>query len=96
MIPAIVLLIPQYAMMLQIDWIDTYNALIWPAVPSVFGVFLLRQFFLGIPRELEEAARLDGANSLQVLRHVIVPAALRHIGCETADAQVVVAVARRM
>ena len=76
MIPAIVLLIPQYAMMLQIDWIDTYNALIWPAVPSVFGVFLLRQFFLGIPRELEEAARLDGANSLQVLRHVIVPAAV--------------------
>jgi multiple sugar transport system permease protein len=76
MLPPIVLLIPQYVMMLQIDWIDTYNALIWPAVPSVFGVFLLRQFFLGIPRELEEAARLDGANVLQVLRHVIVPAAV--------------------
>jgi multiple sugar transport system permease protein len=76
MLPAIVLLIPTYVMMLQLDWIDTYHALIWPAVPSVFGVFLLRQFFLGIPRELEEAARMDGAHSLQVLRHVILPASI--------------------
>lgn len=73
MIPGIVTLIPTYIMMLNFDWIDTYHALIWPGVANAFGVFLLRQFFIGIPRELEEAARMDGANSLQILRHVILP-----------------------
>lgn len=73
MVPGIVTLIPTYIMMLQFNWIDTYHALIWPGVANAFGVFLLRQFFIGIPKELEEAARMDGANSLQVLRHVILP-----------------------
>lgn len=73
MVPGIVTFIPSYIMMIQFNWIDTYHALIWPGIAGAFGVFLLRQFFVGIPRELEEAARLDGANSLQVLRHVIVP-----------------------
>ena len=73
MIPGIVTLIPSYIMMLQLNWIDSYHALIWPGVAGVFGVFMLRQFFTNIPFELEEAARLDGANSLQVIRHVILP-----------------------
>lgn len=73
MVPGIVTLIPSFVMMLQLNWIDTYNALIWPGVAGVFGVFLLRQFFVGIPFELEEAARIDGANSLQVLWKVILP-----------------------
>ena len=73
MIPGIVTLIPSYIMMLQFNWIDTYHALIWPGVAGVFGVFLLRQFFVTIPFELEEAARMDGANSLQVIRHIILP-----------------------
>ncbi|BDP43917.1 hypothetical protein DAETH_38860 (plasmid) [Deinococcus aetherius] len=73
MVPGIVTLIPTYVMMLRLNWIDTYHALLWPGVAGAFGVFLLRQFFLGIPRELEEAARMDGASSLQVLRHVILP-----------------------
>jgi multiple sugar transport system permease protein len=73
MVPGIVTLIPMYIMMIQLNWIDSYHALIWPGVANVFGVFMLRQFFSGIPRELEEAARIDGANSLQVLRHVILP-----------------------
>jgi multiple sugar transport system permease protein len=73
MVPGIVTLIPSYIMMLQFNWIDTYHALIWPGVAGVFGVFLLRQFFSTIPFELEEAARMDGANSLQVLRYVILP-----------------------
>ena len=73
MVPGIVTLIPSYIMMLQFNWIDTYHALIWPGVAGVFGVFLLRQFFVGIPFELEEAARIDGANSLQVLIYVILP-----------------------
>jgi multiple sugar transport system permease protein len=73
MVPGIVTLIPMYIMMLQFNWVDTYHALIWPGAAGAFGVFLLRQFFIGIPRELEEAARMDGANSFQVLRFVILP-----------------------
>jgi multiple sugar transport system permease protein len=73
MVPGIVTLIPSYIMMLQFNWIDTYHALIWPGAAGAFGVFLLRQFFSTIPFELEEAARMDGANSLQVLWHVILP-----------------------
>lgn len=73
MIPGVMLLAPQYMMMIRLNWIDTYNALIWPGVPAVFGIFMLRQFFVTIPRDLEDAARIDGANSLQILRHVILP-----------------------
>jgi multiple sugar transport system permease protein len=73
MIPGIVTLVPTYLMMIQFGWIDSYNALIWPGISGVFGVFLLRQFFAGIPNELEEAARLDGAGSLQILWRVILP-----------------------
>ncbi|AFZ66478.1 carbohydrate ABC transporter permease [Deinococcus peraridilitoris] len=73
MIPWVVTLIPTYLMMLRFDWIDSFNALIWPGLAGAFGVFLLRQFFISLPKELEEAARLDGANSLQVLWHIILP-----------------------
>ncbi|WP_420594183.1 carbohydrate ABC transporter permease [Deinococcus sp.] len=73
MIPGIVTLVPTYIMMLNFGWINSYNALIWPGLSGVFGVFLLRQFFMGIPRELEEAARLDGASSLQILWRIILP-----------------------
>ncbi|ACO45062.1 carbohydrate ABC transporter permease [Deinococcus deserti] len=73
MIPGIVTLIPHYIMMLNFNWINSYHALIWPGIAGVFGVFLLRQFFIAIPRELEEAARLDGANSFQILWRIILP-----------------------
>lgn len=73
MIPGIIFLIPHYLMMIDFGWVDTYHALIWPGLPAAFGVFLMRQFFISIPRELEEAARLDGANSLQVLWFVLLP-----------------------
>ena len=52
---------------------DTYSALIFPAGAGAFGVFLLRQFFMTIPLELEEAARLDGCGPLGIFRHVILP-----------------------
>jgi multiple sugar transport system permease protein len=73
MVPGIVTLIPSFIMMLQLGWIDTYHALIWPSMGGAFGVFLLRQFLTQLPRELEEAARLDGANSFQILIKVILP-----------------------
>lgn len=73
MIPGVIFLIPHYLMMIRFDWIDTYHALIWPGLPAAFGIFLMRQFFVSIPREVEEAARLDGANSLQILVYVLLP-----------------------
>lgn len=73
MIPGIIFLIPHYLMMIRFEWIDTYHALIWPGLPAAFGVFLMRQFFVSIPREVEEAARIDGANSLQILIYVLLP-----------------------
>ncbi len=73
MVPGVIFLIPHYLMMIRFNWIDTYHALIWPGVPGVFGIFLMRQFFLSIPRELEEAARLDGANSWQILWRINAP-----------------------
>jgi len=73
MIPGIVTLIPTYIMMMQFNWINSYHALIWPGISGVFGIFLLRQFFIGIPKELEEAARLDGASSFKTFYKIILP-----------------------
>ena len=73
LVPGQVLLIPTYLLIRGLGWFDTYWALIVPAGASAFGVFLLRQFFLTIPTELEEAARLDGCGPLGVFRHVILP-----------------------
>ncbi len=73
MVPGIMFLIPHYLMMVRFNWIDTYHALIWPGASGVFGIFLMRQFFLSIPQELEEAARMDGANSLRILVSIHVP-----------------------
>lgn len=73
MVPPAVILVPRYVLMLNMNWIDTYNPLIWPAAGSAFGVFLLRQFFLTIPRDLEDAARIDGAGTLRIIWNVIVP-----------------------
>ncbi|MCY4483766.1 MAG: carbohydrate ABC transporter permease [Spirochaetaceae bacterium] len=75
MLPYAVTLIPTFLLWARIGLINTY----WPLVlpdwfgGSIFYVFLLRQFFLTLPRELDEAAIIDGANPLQVLRHVVVP-----------------------
>ncbi len=73
MIPGQVTLIPNYLLMRDLKWIDTFNALIFPGAANVFGVFLLRQFFMQIPTELEEAAVLDGAGYFGRFRHVILP-----------------------
>lgn len=73
LVPGQVLLIPMYLLIRGLGWFDTYWALIVPAGAGAFGVFLLRQFFLTIPIELEEAARLDGCGPWLVFRHVVLP-----------------------
>ena len=73
MIPSQVTLIPNFLLMRDLKFLDTFNALIWPGAANVFGVFLLRQFFQQIPQELEEAAILDGASFWGRFRHVILP-----------------------
>lgn len=73
MIPPQITLIPNYLLMRDLQWLDTFFALIFPGAANVFGVFLLRQFFQAIPRELEEAAVIDGANYFQRFWHVVLP-----------------------
>jgi multiple sugar transport system permease protein len=73
MIPWEVTLIPGFVLMRQLGWIDTHLALIVPSIGDVFGTFLLRQFFLSLPRELEDAARIDGAGYFGVFWWIILP-----------------------
>ncbi|MBV7334430.1 carbohydrate ABC transporter permease [Chloroflexi bacterium TSY] len=73
LIPREVTLIPTFLIVYAFGWIDTYHALIWPAPAGFFAVFFLRQFFLTIPREMEEAAIIDGCSKLGVYRHIILP-----------------------
>jgi multiple sugar transport system permease protein len=75
-LPFQVTLIPQYAVFLQLGWVGTWLPLIVPHFfANAYNVFLLRQYFVTIPRELDEAAMIDGAGSLRILRSVIVPQA---------------------
>lgn len=65
--------IPVYMLLRGLGWLDTYMALIVPGISSAFSVFLLRQFFLQIPFELDEAARIDGASNWTIYARVILP-----------------------
>ncbi|RPI99696.1 MAG: carbohydrate ABC transporter permease, partial [Chloroflexi bacterium] len=73
MVPRQVTLIPQFILIRQLGWVNTYQGLILPGLFSAFGVFLLRQSFLGMPRELEEAAFIDGANHFTVFWRIVLP-----------------------
>lgn len=73
MVPGVINIVPLYLMMYRLGWISTYQALIAPQLASAFGVFLLRQFFLSLPSELEDAARIDGANSWHIFYRVLLP-----------------------
>jgi multiple sugar transport system permease protein len=75
MIPGQVTIIPNFILMRYLGWINTYQGLIIPTAFTAFGTFLLRQYFLSIPRELEEAARVDGASYFQVWWRIIMPLA---------------------
>lgn len=73
MIPAQVTLIPNFLIIRALGWYDSYQALIMPALFSALSTFLLRQYYRGIPLDLDEAARMDGASSLRIWWQVIVP-----------------------
>jgi multiple sugar transport system permease protein len=72
-IPPVILIIPNYLIVGELRWLNTLAAVIVPTAASAFGVFFLRQFFLGIPVELEEAARIDGAGKLRIFWQIIIP-----------------------
>ncbi len=75
MVPVIVLLIPRFLIVGALGWVDTYAGLIVTELIGVWGIFLMRQYFLSLPRELEDAARIDGANEWQVFWKVALPLA---------------------
>ena len=75
MVPAEVTLVPNFITLTRLGWIDTYQAQFVPFGASVFGIFLFRQFFMTLPRDLWEAAQLDGCGHLQFLRLVAAPLA---------------------
>ncbi len=75
MLPGLVMMIPNYQIMIKLGLVDTYAGLIIPASFSAFGTFLLRQFMLTIPTSLDEAAEIDGASKWQVYWNVIMPLA---------------------
>lgn len=73
MVPAEVLVIPMFILMQKFGWVNTYQALILPFAFGAFGTFLMRQFMRGIPFELEEAARVDGAGPFRTFFTIILP-----------------------
>jgi multiple sugar transport system permease protein len=72
-VPQEVIVIPMFLVMQQLGWVNSYKALILPWAFTAFGTFLLRQFFLTIPKELEEAAKIDGCGHVRILRSIILP-----------------------
>jgi multiple sugar transport system permease protein len=72
-IPPVILLIPNYLIVGRLGWLDTLAAVVVPGAAGAFGVFFLRQFFLGLPKELEEAAFIDGATRWRTFRTIIIP-----------------------
>lgn len=75
MIPGVLFLIPTYVLIYNIGWVGRYEALIVPSAVSVFNIFLVRQFMTGIPDELVEAARMDGAGEITIFLRIILPLA---------------------
>ena len=75
MVPQEVLVIPMFVVMQWFGWVNTYQSLVFPWAFTAFGTFLMRQFFRGIPYDLEEAARVDGAGPLRTFLQVILPLA---------------------
>jgi multiple sugar transport system permease protein len=75
MVPEQAVFIPLYTMFADLGWHNSYHALIIPRIAVPIGVFLMMQFFKGVPTEIEEAARIDGVTTWQIFRHIMVPLA---------------------
>lgn len=75
-IPGEITLVPNYLLMNDLGWINDYKALIFPSLVNIFGIFLLRQFFSEIPKDMIEAARLDGASWFRIYWSIILPSAV--------------------
>ena len=75
MVPAVIVLIPRFLMIDALGWIDSYQGLVSTELVSVWGIFLMRQYFRTVPRELEDAARVDGAGPLRIFWSVALPLA---------------------
>ncbi len=75
MIPGAVTLVPTYVVIAKLSWINTANSLIFPGLVNAFGIFMLTQFLKAVPRELEEAAFIDGASHFQIYKDVVLPLA---------------------
>jgi multiple sugar transport system permease protein len=75
MIPFILLIIPLYQLMIFLGWTDKLASLIFPWIFTAYGTFLMRQFFITVPKEIEEAALIDGASRLAILYRIFIPAA---------------------
>lgn len=75
MVPAQIYLIPQYQIVQNLGWLNTVAGIAAPGIFSAFGTFLMRQFFLGLPQELEDAARIDGASSFRIFWNIMLPLA---------------------
>lgn len=73
MVPAEVLLIPKYVILSELGWVNTYKALIIPWTASIFSIFLLRQSFITLPKDLYKAAKIDGCSDLKYLFKIMVP-----------------------
>ncbi|MRH28541.1 ABC transporter permease subunit [Microbacterium sp. SYP-A9085] len=75
LVPPVVFLIPNYLIVQNLGWLDTILAITVPGAAGAFGIFFLRQFFVGLPIEIEEAARIDGAGDFRIFVQVVLPLA---------------------
>lgn len=75
LVPPVVFLIPNYLIVQNLGWLDSILAITVPGAAGAFGIFFLRQFFVGLPVEIEEAARIDGAGELRIFLQIVLPLA---------------------
>jgi len=76
MVPGLMYVVPQFAIIKHLGWMNTYRAMVIPHLANVFGLFLLRQYMATIPRSLVDAAKIDGASDFQIFRRIVVPLSL--------------------
>jgi multiple sugar transport system permease protein len=82
MVPAQILLIPNYLIMKSLGLLDTYSALIIPSAINFSYIFMMRQFYLSFPKEIEEAAQLDGLSRLSIFFRIVMPMSKASLGTQ--------------